>query len=77
MVADTPLVRNLKNPDYVKILLNGKKRLESVFAEINEQLIRTQMKQQTQNPDRIPPALKKLISNLKLPEMVENLFLKA
>ena len=35
------------------------------------------MKQQTQNPDRIPPALKKLISNLKLPEMVENLFLKA
>lgn len=77
MLADTPLVRNLKNPDYVKILLNGKKRLESVFAEINEQLIRTQMKQQTQNPDRIPPALKKLISNLKLPEMVENLFLKA
>ncbi|MCP3679178.1 MAG: transposase, partial [Gammaproteobacteria bacterium] len=28
MIADTPLVKNLENPDYMKIILNGKNTLE-------------------------------------------------
>ena len=34
MLADTPLVKNLDNPEYVKILLNGKGNLEELFADI-------------------------------------------
>ncbi|MDP1541801.1 MAG: hypothetical protein Q8L99_01455, partial [Polycyclovorans sp.] len=34
MLADTPLVKNLENPEYMEILLNGKTDLEELFAEI-------------------------------------------
>ena len=35
ILAETPLVRNLENPSYMKILLNGKASLEEVFAEVD------------------------------------------
>ena len=44
MLADTPLVKNLSNPEYVKIILNGHKALEDRFAEIDEKLVRQEMK---------------------------------
>jgi hypothetical protein len=34
MPADTPLVKNLANPDYMKILLDDKPCLEELFAEL-------------------------------------------
>ncbi len=34
MLADTPLVKNLDNPDYMKILLDGKANIEELFAEL-------------------------------------------
>jgi hypothetical protein len=34
MLADTPLVKNLGNPTYMDILLDGKSSLEELFAEI-------------------------------------------
>jgi hypothetical protein len=34
MLADAPLVRNLDNPDYMKILLDGKANLEELFGEL-------------------------------------------
>jgi hypothetical protein len=34
MLADTPLVKNLSNPAYLDILLDGKSGLEELFAEI-------------------------------------------
>lgn len=34
MLADTPLVKNLHNPEYIKILLDGKKNLEELFAQL-------------------------------------------
>jgi hypothetical protein len=44
MLADTPLVKNLSNPEYLEIILNGHKALEERFAEIDEELVREQMK---------------------------------
>ena len=32
MLADTPLVKNLDNPAYMEVLLDGKKSLEDLFA---------------------------------------------
>lgn len=34
MLADTPLVKNLDNPGYMKILLDGKDSLEELFASL-------------------------------------------
>jgi len=34
MVADTPLIKNLDHPQYLKILLNGQANLEERFAQI-------------------------------------------
>ncbi len=44
MLADTALVKNLSNPEYVKIILNGHNTLEDRFAEIDEKLVRQEMK---------------------------------
>ena len=35
MLTDTPLVKNLANPDYMSLLLNGKTDLEQLFAGLN------------------------------------------
>ena len=35
MFSDTPSVKNLKNTDYMEIMLSGKKSLEEKFAEVN------------------------------------------
>ena len=34
MLADTPLVKNLDNDEYMKILLDGKANLEELFADL-------------------------------------------
>lgn len=34
MLADTPLVKNLDNPGYMEILLDGKESLEELFADL-------------------------------------------
>ena len=45
MFADTPLVKNLGNPDYMKIMPAGKKSLEEKFAEVNhKEVIRKMQK---------------------------------
>jgi hypothetical protein len=41
MLADTPLVKNLSNPQYVEIILNGHNTLEDRFAEIDVRLVRS------------------------------------
>lgn len=38
MLADTPLVKNLSNPEYMEILLDGKPDLESLFADLDRTL---------------------------------------
>ena len=39
MLADTPLIRNLTNPEYMKILLKEKKDLVQRFAEIDSKQV--------------------------------------
>ena len=35
MLADTPLVKNLSNPHYMQILLDGRPSLEALFADLD------------------------------------------
>jgi hypothetical protein len=68
ILAETPLIKNLENPAYVKILLNGKASLEDVFAELDIDTFRAAFRQAQVVPDRVPAKLKPLIAMSDFPE---------
>ena len=71
MLAETPLVRNLNNPTYMKILLNGKASLEELFADIEIDKLREAFRKAQDTPEKIPSKLKPLIA---MPDFPEKLF---
>ena len=68
MFAETPLVRNLENPDYMAILLDGKQTLEQVFAEIEIDIVREEFRKAQLNPEKVPVKIKALIGMRDYPE---------
>jgi len=77
MLAETPLVRNLQNPSYMKILLNGKASLEEVFAEIEIDTLREEFRKAQDSPEKIPAKLKPLIAIPDFPEKLVSIVEKA
>ena len=53
ILADTPLVRNLDNNDYLQIILNGCSTLEERFSQIDYKIVREELKQAERNQERI------------------------
>ena len=74
MLAETPLVKNLLNPDYMKILLKDKTSLAEVCAEIEIDALREEFQKAKSSPEKIPLKIKRLIAMpdypIKLVEMV-------
>ena len=64
MLADTPLVHNLQNSEYLKILLDGQPTLEAFFAQIDTAAVREELKKAQQDPERVPRVLKRFIASL-------------
>ena len=60
ILAETPLVRNLENPLYMQILLDGKTSLEEFFAETEIATLREAFRQAQDAPEKIPSELKPL-----------------
>ena len=77
ILAETPLVRNLENPHYMKILLNAKPSLEAVFAEIDIDSLRKAFREAQVDPERIPAKLKPIIAMPDFPEKLLNMVEKA
>jgi hypothetical protein len=77
ILAETPLVRNLQNPHYMKILLNGKNSIEEVFAEIQIDTVRKEFRKAREAPEKIPSGLKPLITMPDFPEKLVNMLEKA
>jgi hypothetical protein len=69
MLSDTPLVKNLSNPDYVKIILNGHDTLEERFAEIDGKLVRQEMKK-SEDHKGISARMKKILRKPNLPSLL-------
>lgn len=69
MLADTPLVKNLQNPEYMEILLNGKESLEQLFAEIDNNRYTEALKTKPE-ADRILPGFRELIKKHTLLDSV-------
>jgi hypothetical protein len=74
MLADTPLIKNLDNPKYLDMLLDGKKNLEELFADIDDIIENDSGDDQECQVDKILPGFKKLMKNENLlDEMCETL----
>ena len=69
MLADTPLIKNLENPEYMNLLLNGKENLEELFADL--EINRHEPISSTSDPDRVLPGFRKLIKMDNLPEKIQ------
>jgi hypothetical protein len=77
MIADTPLVRNLENPRYLKILLQGQLTLEERFAQIDIQTVRKELRAAQVSLQKVPSQIRKLIAVPTFPETISRLFQKA
>ncbi|MBW1678067.1 MAG: transposase [Deltaproteobacteria bacterium] len=65
MLTDTPLVKNLANPDYMNLLLNGKTDLEQLFAGMDPISLNSELQS---GVDRILPGFRKIIKLPALPD---------
>jgi hypothetical protein len=74
MIANTPLVRNLENPAYVDIILDGKPSMVARFAEIDAHIVRQELRNVRMTPEKVPAEIKKLIKLPGLPDTLVALF---
>jgi hypothetical protein len=72
MLADTPLVKNLSNPDYMDILLDDKSSLEELFASIEMNGEKCNIRLATDS-ERLLPGFGPLSNLLSLPEQIVRL----
>jgi len=75
MLADTPLVKNLDNDKYMKILLDGKANLEELFASLELNITARSINLPVEI-DRLLPGFRKLITQQTLLEKVAHLLAK-
>lgn len=69
LLKDTPLIQNLKNEQYLSLILNGKSHLEERFAEIDAKLVSNLLVKQNTDADfRIARNFRKIIAVQNLPE---------
>jgi hypothetical protein len=72
MLPDTPLVKNLQNPEYLKILLDGQPSLAALFAQIDPANVREELAKAQHTPEYVPRALQRFIANLPDPNPIKN-----
>jgi hypothetical protein len=77
MIADTLLVRNLENPSYLKILLQGQGTLEERFAQIDVGTVRKELQAAHESPEKVPWQIRKLITIPTFLETIAALFQNA
>ncbi len=77
MLADTPLVKNLGNPQYMEILLDGNASLEALFAQSDAAQLREELKKAQHAPDKVPAIIKRLIQEPSYPQDLKKLLVAA
>jgi len=70
MLTDTPIVKNLNNPEYLEIILDGCRTLEERFEKIDSRLVAERLKAEYRKHQIIGSEMKKII---KLPDLPERL----
>lgn len=68
MIAETPLVKNLENPHYMNLILNGKKSLAERFAQIDVQKVRQELKENQKQIQDLPAKMREIAKIPNLPK---------
>jgi hypothetical protein len=74
ILSDTPLVKNLDNEEYLRIILDGCSTLQERFARIDSKMVVEELKKSNKEPGRVPRELKKMIREPAFPEKLGLLF---
>jgi hypothetical protein len=74
VLADTPLVRNLDNEEYHRIVLGDCGTLAERFAQIDEEMVRAELKRAQTNENRISSTLKTVIRKPDLLSQISGIF---
>jgi hypothetical protein len=74
MLTDTPIVKNLNNPEYLEIILDGCRNLEERFERIDSRLVTERLKAERGKQQIICPEIKKIIKLPDLPQRLGALF---
>jgi hypothetical protein len=74
ILKETPLVKNLGNEEYMRILLDGCSTLEERFATIDSKRATEALRMSQENADRVSPKMKKLIRRSDFQQKIGNLF---
>ncbi len=72
MIAETPLVKNLNNPQYREIILNGKASLAERFSEIDIVQVRSAFTEAQKTTQRYPKGMAKVFKIPHLPKQLVN-----
>jgi hypothetical protein len=64
MLPDMPLVKNLQNPEYLRILLDGRTSLAALFAQIDPANVRDELVKAQRAPEYVPRRLQRFIAKL-------------
>lgn len=75
MLAETPLIKNLDNPEYMEILLDGKGSLEELFASLDQDSGFAN-NETNDRSDRIIPGFRSVMKLQNLPDQIIELFAK-
>ncbi len=73
MLTDTPLVKNLDNPEYLEIILDGCRDLEQRFERIDSRLVIEKLKIEQRKQQGISSEMKKVVELPDLPERLSAL----
>jgi len=73
-LADTPLIQNLSNNEYLEIILNGCSNLEERFSQIDARLVQEKMEKSKNDSEKILPSVKKLMKDSDLTKKISALF---
>jgi len=77
LLADTPLVANLKSDEYLNIILDDCKSLDQRFSQIDAALVREYLTNQRNEPLKFSAKIKPIIKEEDLPEKLFQLFKQA
>jgi hypothetical protein len=74
MLTDTPIVKNLNNPEYLEIILDGCRTLEERFERIDSRLVAEKLKAEQRKHQIIGSEMKKIIKMPDLPKRLSALW---
>ncbi len=74
VLADTPLVQNLNNHEYIDIILNGCSNLAERFSQIDARLVQKELENAKNSHEKILPAIRDLVKKSDLIMRISLLF---